>query len=168
MRDQAAILLLGRLGLRRNDLRLLQIADIDLGRDEIYLRYTKGGEEHVLPIAFADVREAIYLHLQAERREPAEYLVYPKRERTRPFSPAGIDDWFRRCCNQAGVSGYTMHQLRYAAADDLHRRSGSIYHAKQLLRHKSVATTEVYAGSGVDDLRHAIEQLSSSPPHEQD
>lgn len=104
--------------------------------------------------------------VQGRPIKPAEFLVYPKRERTRPFSPAGIDGWFRRCCDQAGVSGYTMHQLRYAAADDLNRAS-SIYAAKQLLRHKSVATTEVYLNSGVDDLRHAIKQLSSSPPHEQ-
>jgi integrase len=114
------------------------------------------------------VREALYLHLQAETRNPAEYLVYPKRQRTRPFSPAGIDGWFRRCCDRAGVAGYTMHQLRKAAADDIHRGSGSIYNAKELLRHKSVATTEIYLNSGVDDLRYAIEQLSSSPPHEKD
>jgi integrase len=60
-----------------------------------------------------------------------------------------------------------MHQLRHAAADDLKRATGSVYDAKQLSRHKSVATTEAYLHSGVDDLRRAIEQLSGSPPHEQ-
>jgi integrase/recombinase XerC len=167
LRDQAAILLLGRLGLRREDLRLLQIADIDLARDELYLRHAKGGEEHVLPIAFPDLREALYLHLQAEKREPAEFLVYPKTERTRPLSRAGIAQWFERCCERAGVVGYTMHQLRHAAADDLRRATGSTVDAQALLRHKSVATTEAYLHTGVDDLRRAIEALSSSPSHEQ-
>jgi integrase/recombinase XerC len=167
LRDQAAILLLGRLALRREDLRLLQIADIDLGRDELYLRHAKGGEEHVLPIAFHDVREALYLHLQAEKREPAEFLVYAKTERTRPLSRAGIANWFERCCERAGIVGYTMHQLRHAAADDLRRATGSTAAAQALLRHKSVATTEAYLHSGVDDLRRTIEHLSSSPPLEQ-
>jgi integrase/recombinase XerC len=167
LRDQAAILLLGRLGLRREDLRLLQISDVDLARDEIYLRHAKGGHEHVLPIGFPDLRDALYLHLQAEGRQPAEFLLYPKTERTRPFSRAGIAGWFDRCCERAGVVGYTMRQLRKAAADDLRRATGSTSDAQALLRHKSVATTEVYLNVGVDDLRRAIEQLSSSPPHGQ-
>jgi integrase len=167
LRDQAAILLLGRLGLRREDLRLLQVAEVDLARDEIYLRHAKGGEEHVLPIGFPDVREALYLHLQAEGRQPAEFLLYPKTERTRPLSRAGIALWFGRCCERAGVVGYTMHQLRHAAADDLRRATGSTSAAQALLRHKSVATTEAYLHAGVDDLRRAIERLSSSPPHGQ-
>jgi len=74
-REQAALLLLGRLGLRREDLRLLRVGEIDLGRDEIHLRHAKGGEEQVLPIAFPDLREALYLHIQAERREPLEYAL---------------------------------------------------------------------------------------------
>lgn len=162
LRDQAALLLLGRLALRREDLRLLQVSDIDLGRDELHLRHAKGGEVHVLPIAFPDLREAFYLHLQAEKREPAEYLLYAKTERARPLSRAGIDNWFRRCSERAGVVGYTMHQLRHAAADDLRRATGSTTAAQALLRHKSVATTETYLHAEVDDLRRAIEQLSSS------
>jgi integrase len=162
LRDEVAILLLGRLGLRREDLRLLQVADIDLGRDELYLRNAKGGEEHILPIGFPDLRQALYLHLQAEMREPAEFLLYPKTERTRPLSRAGIALWFERCCTRAGVVGYTMHQLRHAAADDLRRATGSTEAAQALLRHRSIATTEAYLHAGVDDLRRAIEQLSSS------
>jgi integrase/recombinase XerC len=68
LRNQAGILLLGRLALRKNDLRDLQLADIDLARGEVYLRHAKGGKEHVLPLAFPDLRETLYLHLQ-ERGE---------------------------------------------------------------------------------------------------
>jgi hypothetical protein len=53
------------------------------------------------------------------------------------------------------------------SADDLKRETGSVYDAKELLRAKSVATTEAYLHSGVDDLKRAIEKLSSSSPHEQ-
>ena len=72
---------------------LLQVADVDLARDELHLRHVKGGEEHVLPIGFPDLQQALYLHLQAEGREPAEFLLYAKTERTRPLSRAGIDHW---------------------------------------------------------------------------
>jgi integrase len=62
-----------------------------------------------------------------------------------------------------------MHQLRHAAGDDLKRATGLTSAAQELLRHKSVATTEAYLHPEVDDLRRAIEQLSSSTrPREQD
>jgi integrase len=67
-----------------------------------------------------------------------------------------------------GVVGYTMHQLRHAAADDLRRATGSTVAAQQLLRHKSIATTEAYLHADVDDLRRVIEQLSSSGAHGMD
>jgi site-specific recombinase XerD len=121
LRDQAGLLLLGRLALRKNDLRELQLGDVDLGRDEIFLRHAKGGKEHVLPLAFPDVRETLYLHLQERGGRPDEYLIYPKSNRTRPMSPAGIDQWFGRMVEAAGLAGYTMHQLRHAAIDQVRR-----------------------------------------------
>jgi integrase len=156
LRDQCGLLLLARLALRREDLRLLRVGEIDLTRDELYLRHAKGGEEHVLPVAFKDVRETLYLHFQAERREPLEYLLYPKTQKTRPLSRTGIDGWFRRCCDLAGVGGYTMHQLRHAAADDLYRGTGDKGAAQSLLRHKSPGTTEAYLHPMLEDLRRSI------------
>jgi integrase len=163
-RDACGLLLLGRLALRREDLRMLQVADIDLTRDELHLRHAKGGEEHVLPIAFPEVRDSLYRHIQVESREPLEYLIYPKTECTRPFSTSGIDGWFKRCCTRAGVVGYTMHQLRHAAADDYYEASGGDKSgAQMLLRHANSDTTEEYLHrSLVDDLRQRIVQLTST------
>ena len=159
LRDQAGILLLGRLALRKNDLRELQLADIDLARDEVYLRHAKRGKEHVLPLAFPDLREMLYLHLQERGGGPAEYLIYPKSHRTRPMSPAGIDRWFGRCVEAAGLSGYTMHQLRHAAIDQVRRATGDLEIARLLDRHENVSVTQDYLHSTIDDLRAAIEGI---------
>lgn len=162
LRDQAAVLLLGRLALRREDLRLLQLGDIDLGRDEIHLRHAKGGEEHTLPAAFPDVRETLYLHLQSRDGHPDEYLVYPRSHRRRPFSPAGIDYWFRLCVARAGLTGYTMHQLRHAAIDQIQRDTRDPESARQLARHRHLATTQEYLHSNLEDLRAAIEAMGGT------
>lgn len=162
LRDEAALLLLARLALRREDLRLLQLADIDLARDEVYLRHAKGGKEHVLPVAFRQLRETLYLHLQERGGGPAEYLLYPKTHRTRPLSRAGIANWFNRCVDQAGLAGYTMHQLRHAAIDQLRRDTGDVEIARLLARHENVAVTQDYLHSNaVDDLRDAIERTEA-------
>jgi integrase/recombinase XerC len=162
LRDQAAVLLLGRLALRREDLRLLQLADIDLARDELYLRHAKGGKEHVLPIAFREVREILYLHLQERGGGPAEYLLYPKTHRLRPLSRAGIAHWFTRCVEAAGLAGYTMHQLRHAAIDNVRRGTGDVELARVLARHENVAVTQDYLHTDeVVDLRDAIERMEA-------
>jgi integrase len=45
-----------------------------------------------------------------------------------------------------------MHELRHSAADGLWRKTGDIMDAKQLLRHRSVGTTEAYLHPSMDDL----------------
>lgn len=157
LRDQAALLLLGRLALRREDLRLLQLGDIDLGRDEVYLRHGKGGREAVLPIAFPDLKQALYLHLQERPNAPGEFLLYPKQHRTRPLSRAGIDGWFGRRVEAAGLVGYTMHQLRHTAIDHVRRITADSEMARIVARHSDSRVTQEYLHTDeVNELREAI------------
>jgi integrase len=111
LRDQVAIQLLGRLGLRRNELRLLRVKDIDLAADLITV-HGKGNKRALLPNGFKDLRRDLYLHVSGEGREPNEYLIYPKRERTRPMDPASLHRWFKRCLERAGAPDLPMHELR--------------------------------------------------------
>lgn len=52
-----------------------------------------------------------------------------------------------------------MHELRHSAADNLWRETGNIVHAKQLLRHRSVGTTEAYLHPSMDDLTAAMRSM---------
>lgn len=156
LRDQAALTLLGRLGFRREDLRLLQLKDIDLGTDQVHLRHAKGGKEHVLPIAFKTLRDLLYLHLQERGGRPDEYLLYPKNTTGLPLSCSGIDQWFQRCLARAELVGYTMHQLRHAAIDEVHRQTHDVVMAQELARHESLQTTQTYLHTDLEQLRHAL------------
>ena len=161
-RDRAGLLLLGRLGLRREDLRLLELGDIDVDADELRLRNAKGGRRHVLPLVFEDVRDTLRSHLDGRGGHPDEFLLYPKSARTHPLSRAGIDLWFRRCLTHAGLSGYSMHQLRHAAIDDVRRATGNIDAARQLARHSNVSTTQTYLHASLDDLRKSLAGMPAS------
>jgi site-specific recombinase XerC len=48
LRDQCALQLFARLGLRKNELRLVQLRDVDLARNLIVIRHGKGGRQAVL------------------------------------------------------------------------------------------------------------------------
>lgn len=158
-RDEAAFLLLGRLALRKNDLRELRLRDIDLAHDLIYIRRGKGGKPAEVPIVFRDVRDALYLHLQERGGEPNEYLVYPKRERTRPMDRASVHRWFKRCLERAGADDFPMHELRHSSADHLWRRTGNLVLAQQLLRHESIQTTRRYLHPTTEDLAAAMRKI---------
>lgn len=159
MRDKAAIMLLGRLGLRREDLRMLQLEDIDLATDEIRLNHGKGGKKAVLPLAFKPVQETLYLHLQERGGRPDEYLLYPWNNRHRPLSAAGIDKWFKRCLERAELTNYTMHQLRHAAIDEVRRQTHDVELARALGRHSNSAVTQAYLHTEIEDLRTALEAM---------
>jgi len=161
LRDQVAIQLLARLGLRKNELRVLRIKDIDLGAGLITV-HGKGGKQAVLPIGFKDLRRDLYLHITAERRQPDEYLLYPKQARTRPMDAASLHRWFKRALERAGVPDMPMHELRHSAGDEIWRVTGDIVKAQQLLRHESVATTQIYLHPNRDDLENAMRAVDEA------
>src|SRR4029077_13631626 len=78
LRDRCALGLL-RLALRQNDLRMLQLKDINLALDQLHLNHAKGGKRDVLPIVFEELFSDLAAHLAERMLEAAvdsaeEYL----------------------------------------------------------------------------------------------
>ena len=156
LRDQCALQLLCRMALRKNELRLLKIGDIDLVRNLIIVN-GKGGRIAVMPLELPSLRDDLYLHIQGEGRQPSEYLIYPRHDRRRPMDPASVHRWFKRCLEEAGLpTTMKTHEMRHSAADHLWRGEGDIVKAQMLLRHSSVATTQGYLHPTRADLAEAM------------
>jgi integrase len=99
LRDQVAVQLCGLLGLRKNELRLLRVGDFDLGIGT-FVVHGKGGKVAVMPIGFDGLERDLELHLID--RDPAEYLIYPRTDLSRPMDPASVHRWFKRALERAG------------------------------------------------------------------
>lgn len=156
LRDQIGIQLLGRLGLRRNELRLLKVSDFDLGRGTV-LVHGKGGKVSVMPLGFPVLKRDLEVHLIG--KDAGEYLLYPKADHARPMTAASVHRWFKTCLERAGMpTTMKMHELRHSAADNLWRATGDLVLAQKLLRHESVSTTQGYLHPSHDDLETALEQ----------
>jgi site-specific recombinase XerD len=153
LRDRIGLQLLSRLGLRKNELRLIRLADFNLPTSEV-LVHGKGGKDAVLPYGvLAGLRDEIYLEVAAGHRAPEEYLLYPRAHPLRPMDQATIHRWFKRCLERAGLpSMIEMHELRHSAADTLWRATGDVVKAQSLLRHESLDTTRRYLHPTSDDL----------------
>jgi integrase len=168
LRDECALGLFVCLAFRKNDGRLLQIRDIDLTRDVVYLRHRKRGDHISLPIEYQWLKDNLYVHIQGEGRQPGEYLIYPKRDTSRPMSEPAFHRWFKRCLRKAGLPDFPLHELRHTAGDDIWRRTGNLVLAQQLLGHKSLETTRMYLHPSEQDLRQAMQQLAATWEREAD
>lgn len=159
LRDQCALQLLCRMALRKNELRLLQVGDVDLVRNLIVV-HGKGNKRAVMPLEFPSLREDLYLHIQGEGRQASEYLLYPRSRKREPMDPASVHRWFKRCLEVAGLpSTIKPHEMRHSAADHLWRGTGNLVMAQELLRHSSPDTTRAYLHPTRRDLANAMQRI---------
>jgi site-specific recombinase XerD len=160
MREQCALQLLCRMGLRKDELRQLRVGEIDLARNLLAV-HGKGGKDAVLPLDFPSLNRDLYLHVQ--ERHVDEYLLYPRSHKRRPLDSSSLHRWFKRCLEIAGLpSTILMHELRHSAADHLWRDSGNLVLAQELLRHESVSTTQGYLHPTRRDLTLAMRHLDEA------
>jgi integrase len=163
LRDRVAIALLARLGLRKNELRLLRWRDIDLEAAELRVQ-AKGGKRPTIPIVHDDLL-ADLARLRQDA-QPEHYLLHPIRTPNlpgltriipfpdRPMQPSTMHRWWTRCLQQASAAHFPMHELRHSAVTEfLRANGGDLALAQQFARHASVATTiDVYGHLETEDL----------------
>jgi site-specific recombinase XerC len=166
-RDRCALGLL-RLALRKNDLRMLLLGEIDVENDVLHLNHAKGSKVHTLPIVFDDLSRELAQYLldrtlEAGRDPADEYLLYPKTDRRRPLDPSSVHRWFKGCLERADLpTSIQMHELRHTALDNIWRQTGNIVLAQQLARHESPATTAGYLHPNADDLRAGLKAVEKA------
>ena len=142
-RDYAVLVLLARLGLRAGEVAAIELDDIDWRRGEFQVR-GKGARLDRLPLP-VDVGEAIvsYLRYRPHSRSRAVFLLVRA-----PFgSMTGqtVTCIVHRACVRAGLPIVHAHRLRHTAATEMLRAGGSLPEVAQVLRHRQLATTNIYA-----------------------
>lgn len=149
-RNYAALLLMVRLGLRAGEVAALQLDDIDWRAGEIVVR-GKGGTISALPLP-ADVGEALAAYLRRRRREPRHRCVFVQaRAPFRPAMPGTVQTLASAALQKAGIARGGAHRLRHTAATQMLRKGASMTEIAQVLRHRHVDTTAIYAK--VDRIR---------------
>ena len=151
-RDHAILLLLSRLGLRAGEVAALELDDIDWARGHCVVRGKSGREDH-LPLP-KDVGQAIASYLRRGRPRTASRRVFiqaraPYRDLTQMTVAAAV----YRACDRAGLARISPHRLRHTAASEMLRRGAALPEIAQVLRHRHLASTAIYAKVDEDALR---------------
>lgn len=151
-RDHAVLVTLVRLGLRAKEVINLTLEDIDWRAAEIVVR-GKGRRVERLPLP-ADVGAAIAGYLRSGRPQTALRAVFLTT--IAPVAKLGdgaVSSIVRRACRRAGIAPVGAHRLRHTLACEMVRAGVPLRQVGQVLRHRHLETTAVYARVGVDQLR---------------
>jgi len=151
-RDYAVLVLLGRLGLRACEVCRLQLDDVDWTTGEILIR-GKGRALSRLPLS-VDIGEAIVAYLRRAIRSKTTRAAFVRcRAPYDAVQPGAIIAIARTALRAAGISNGGAHRLRHTAATQMLRRGASLTEIAQVLRHRHVDTTAIYAKVDRDSLR---------------
>ena len=145
------MLLLARLGLRSIEVARLELADLNWLAGELLVR-GKGGREDRLPLP-DDVGTALAEYLTVRGRREFRRVFLTLRAPTRPIRPDLVGDVVRRACERAGVPQITPHRLRHALASEMLAHGASLQEISQVLRHRHLSTTAIYAKVDLERLR---------------
>jgi integrase/recombinase XerD len=152
-RDYAVLVMLARLGLRAGEVAALRLEDVDWRAGE--LRITgKGRRAERLPLP-ADVGEAIVAYLQDGRPATAldRSLIVRVRAPHRGLTGGGVTQIVFAAAARAGIGPIHSHRLRHTAATQMLRAGASLEEIGQVLRHRQVLTTAIYAKVDRNALR---------------
>jgi site-specific recombinase XerD len=144
-RDFAVLVLLSRLGLRACEASALELGDIDWRAGTVTVR-GKGRRDERLPLP-ADAGEALAGYLRGGR--PAgggsRRVFLLSRAPGGGMSPGAVKAVVRNACRRAGLPGAGAHRLRHSAATGMLRAGAPLAEIGQVLRHRSLSTTAIYA-----------------------
>jgi site-specific recombinase XerD len=151
-RDYAVILVLMRLGLRACEVAALRLADIDWRAGQITV-HGKGQRVDQLPVP-VDVGAAIaaYLRHARPRTDRREVFLRVTAPRT-GLDRGGVSLIVRRACARAGLAPIGSHRLRHSLACDMVRGGVPLQEIGQVLRHRDVTSTSIYARADIEQLR---------------
>jgi len=150
-RDFAVLTLLVRLGMRAGEVVALDLGDIDWHGGEITVR-GKGNRVECLPLP-VDVGNALAGYVRRGRPR-SEHSVFFLRVIAphRGLTTSAINVIVHRACDRANLPSIGTHRLRHTVASELLRRGAGLAEIGQVLRHRSFASTAIYAKVDTDAL----------------
>jgi integrase/recombinase XerD len=153
-RDLAMLAMLARLGLRAGEVAALSPGDIDWRAGEVTVT-GKGRRSERLPLP-ADVGEAVAACLRDGRPGPFEgtrRLFLRLYAPHRGLTTGGVTQAVFAAAQRAGLGRACAHRLRHTAATGMLRAGASLPEVGQVLRHRRLLSTAIYAKTDVPALR---------------
>lgn len=134
------------MGLRAGEIAHLMIRDIDWRAGTVTLRGTKSLRQDILPLPM-QTGQALADYLQHERPLSSSAAIFVRRHGgcDQPITSPAIQKVIKRACLRVGLSHFSAHALRHTLACRLVESGSSLKEVADVLRHRSLETTRIYA-----------------------
>ena len=134
------------LGLRSSEVAQLQLTDIDWRAGTVTIKRTKSRREDVLPL-LALTGRALADYLRYERPQTTNSAVFVRRQapRDRPIGVDAVRRVIRDAYRRIGLTHGRTHALRHTLACRLLDHGSSLKEVADVLRHRSLNTSLIYA-----------------------
>jgi integrase len=134
------------LGLRAGEIARLTIRDIDWRVGTVTLRGTKSFRQDILPLP-VETGQALADYLQHERPQTSDPAIFVRRlgSRDQPITSCAIQKVITRAYLRIGLPHSGSHALRHTLACRLVENGSSLKEVADILRHRSLNTTLIYA-----------------------
>jgi integrase/recombinase XerD len=151
-RDFAVLMLLARLGLRAGEVVAVELGDVDWSGGEILVR-GKARRIERLPLP-VDVGQALAGYLARGRPRCGQRALFLRvLAPHRRLTVGGVSVLVHAACQRAGLPPIATHRLRHTVASELLRHGAGLPEIGQVLRHRSIASTAIYAKADTAALR---------------
>jgi len=152
-RDFAILTMLVRLGVRAGEVAAVSLDDVHWRAGEITVR-GKGTRCDRLPLP-ADVGEAVsaYLHDRHAASAQERALFVRVKAPLVALTSCGVSSVVAAAARRAGLGTVGAHRLRHTAATQMLRAGASLPQIGQVLRHRYMSTTAIYAKTDREALR---------------
>ena len=155
LRDRAIVLCLSALGLRAGEVAGLHLEDLDWRAGTVYVRTRKTRRGALLPLP-SELGRALVAYLRSGRPPTQErHMFVVHRGSGSPMTSRAVRDVVRYALQRAEIAAPTMgsHVLRHTLATRMVRRGASLWEIADLLGHRSLDTTAIYAKVDLPSLR---------------
>lgn len=140
LKHKTLLLLVYSAGLRKREIKNMQIDDILFDRKAIFVRCSKGKKDRYVMLA---EKAAKYVKFYLEQYNPKYWLF--EGEHGGQYSETSIQSIFVQAKQRAKANpNVTFHGLRHSFATHLVENGAALHVVKDLLGHQSLKTTQVY------------------------
>lgn len=164
LRDRTIIKILARTGMRRGELRDLEIRDVDFDKRRIYIRSGKGDKSRTVPVD-SDTLQDIKFYI-GDRKEGK--LITSNKQNT--ISLKQINEICAKCGRIASVrhpnpgkKDITPHLFRHSFARMMLEKGMRMEEVQKMLGHSSIKTTiDVYGTPGIESVQKNYDKIIES------
>ncbi len=160
-RNNMIITLFLHTGLRLSELININIQDVDLKKNIIYIK----GKNNKQRVVYIDhilknkLKEYIYIRSKNKKvicLNDALFLSYQKKR----IGIDGVENICEKAYELMGLKdyGFTTHTLRHTAATLIYSKTKDLLILKEFLGHAQLSTTEIYTHLINDEVKEAVEK----------